>query len=166
MGLSLRSPDWIQATVLTAPRRNPPVSWLGWRASGAVRVTACANYRRGVGCGCVKRYRITVDTERGSMAGTTWQVLTVGYSTRTITEFVELLRVADRDLVQQSSNTKAASGSNAGRFLTTGLPLPEHGHVRQATAWEGRHLEIGRRTGNQMLYPLARRDGGPKARAS
>ncbi|MBB3444035.1 hypothetical protein [Rhizobium sp. BK379] len=44
------------------------------------------------------------------MAGTTWQVLTVGYSTRTITEFVELLRVADRDLVQQSSNTKAASG--------------------------------------------------------
>jgi len=57
-----------------------------------------------------------VDTERGSMAGTTWQVLTVGYSTRTITEFVELLRVADRDLVQQSSNTKAASGSNAGSF--------------------------------------------------
>jgi|GEM_PF-2662772 len=48
------------------------------------------------------------------MADTTWQVLTVGYSTRTITEFVELLRVADRDLVQQSSNTKAASGSNAG----------------------------------------------------
>jgi len=50
------------------------------------------------------------------MAGTTWQVLTVGYSTWTITEFVELLKVADRDFVQQSSNTKAASGSNAGSF--------------------------------------------------
>ncbi|MBB3565172.1 hypothetical protein FHX06_006542 [Rhizobium sp. BK512] len=86
------------------------------------------------------------------MADTTWQVLTVGYSTWTITEFVELLKVADRDFVQQSSNTKAASGSNAGsdwpafagaRSRSSGNSLGRATFGNRPVHWQSNAVSVG-----------------------
>lgn len=69
---------------------------------------------------------------------------------------------ADSRILCSRARTRERQGVESGKFLTTGLPLREHGYVRQATAWEGDILKMGRCTGDQMPYSLLREMAAPK----